>query len=676
MQADPAEDAVESRAARTLTALVDRLPLVVMCVFIAAALCATFELMTWWLFLPVAALLLGLTWRALPHPPPTERGHLAGSAIAIGGAFVWYLVNSPFASEYLVPIRDPGLYFLNGVVIAQTGGTDIDVGGAADAVRALGDGTVSLGAFGAKDGVVQLQGSSGYPALLAIGYWIAGLTGVTQVNLIVGAIGLIALYGLARRLMSPRIALIPPAILAIGMPYIYLSRTTYTEVLACLLLVAAGTWIASAFESRRLDLFVVAGLFIGAAGLTRIDGAVGFVGVAFGMVLLLLGTVGREKLAAVLPGALTMVSVAVALLGLGMLDLALNHQRYLVLLSSEAIQLWLGAAALILTMVVLVFARRRWTLDSSPTVTRRVAVVATVALSGLLIFWLSRPLWMVSRRIGPGYQGEVAMLQAKDGLAIDPARSYDELSLSWFAWYWGWPFLILACIGVALWLHRALVRRDGAQIIIIAMIGLAAMLYINTLRVTPDQVWAIRRLLPMITPGLLLGAAFTIEALWRRTTFARVTAIVAMALTVVFSGLTWGKIFFSVEGSGQVREIESICTAVGDAQLVVLTELGTPPNYPATLRAVCGKQVVTLNTHEGMDLRLLAGAGSHSTAIVTFDQELVDWKTVPASPVAYTELHMWNRHLLDTPRTTQLTVRSVFVGHLDADGRAFAVSGR
>ena len=113
-----------------------------------------------------------------------------------------------------------------------------------------------------------------------------------------------------------------------------------------------------------------------------------------------------------------------------------------------------------------------------------------------------------------------------------------------------------------------------------------------------------------------------------------------------------------------------------DAELIVLLGPGTPPNYPATLRAVCGVQLVTLEGYQGIDLTPFAAGAESSVAVVTFDAELVDWQTLPSVPVAHTELHMWDRHLMKTPRTTQLSVRDVYVGHLTPQGLTIPAAAR
>jgi hypothetical protein len=201
------------------------------------------------------------------------------------------------------------------------------------------------------------------------------------------------------------------------------------------------------------------------------------------------------------------------------------------------------------------------------------------------------------------------------------------------------------------------------------------MLYLNAVSVTPDQVWAFRRVLPIVTPTLLVAAALGLAMLARRGTVRRWSAAALVTLSAAATLLPWGQIFFVPEGGAQRSEISAICDQVHstDATLIAAMGTGLPPNYALTLRTICQVQTVTLNGDA--DLAGVAAANSGPVAVVTYDPALVDWVVEPQAPTVTTAVRLWDRHLLETPRTTSLTVRSAWVGELESTGKVSPLDG-
>lgn len=651
--------------------LPDRIVLITVSVFLVASACAIFRIMHWWVFAPVLALVLILGWRFLPQPVARTRSMRNGAVVAVGFAVLWLLIQAPFASQYFAAIRDPGIYLLSAAVIAHTGGSPIDIRGAHSLVEAVPGLIDALGAFGSANNVdIQLQGSTGVPAVIAIGYWIAGVQGAILVNLVIGAVCLIAVYGLARRLVGPWWALLPVVLLSVAMPFVYLSRTTYTEIMATLIVVAAATWTLSAFSSRRTADFWLAGAIAGAAGLTRVDGALSYEGALLGAILIVVGVGRRETDLDLRRPLLAFAAGGSALLALGVFDLYFNEHRYVDDLGSIPKQLWLAAVILTVVLVAAVFTRLGTSHFQLGRQARTIALWGAWLLAATFVFWISRPAWLVYHDTSAApYQRAIAGLQAQDGLPLDPTRSYDEYSLAWFGWYFGWPFVAAAAVGLCLWVYWAVSRRSAAQTMILATAALVALLYLDSIKVTPDQIWAFRRVLPVITTTLVIAAALLVRWLWQRGKWMRRVAGATIVACLVGVALPWGHIFFTVEGSGQAAEIARICETTHGAKVVAYVAQGAPPNYALTVRTVCDVQTVVIEDVSTFDWVKLDEEAKGPVAVVAFRPELVPWVSIPEKPTAVTTMRMWTRHLLSTPRTTSLTVRSVYTGKLGSDGR-------
>jgi hypothetical protein len=168
------------------------------------------------------------------------------------------------------------------------------------------------------------------------------------------------------------------------------------------------------------------------------------------------------------------------------------------------------------------------------------------------------------------------------GLTLDPARTYDELSLTSTAWYFGWAVLLLSISGFAV---VALRYRRGLTADWTTAIGAAVLLvplYFWAWHITPDQLWASRHLVMLGYPLLLVMATYaasrvtTASLLTRLPSPARVTiALAVCALLVVPAAVTSRPLARIGQYGGFAGLITQTCDAVsaaspGDAVPVVV----------------------------------------------------------------------------------------------------------
>ena len=224
-------------------------------------------------------------------------------------------------------------------------------------------------------------------------------------------------------------------------------------------------------------------------------------------------------------------------------------------------------------------------------------------------------------------------------------------------------------------MYWAISRKRAAHIVILATVAVSALLYLTFIKITPDQIWAFRRVLPVITPAILVGFAIGLRLLAGFGKWGRIAAGAVGLVTSLSILSTWGQIFFEVEGSDQGQEIAAICEASDGADVIALVGPGAPANFALTLPSVCDTQTVTIWEPGALDWAELASAADGRVAVVSFDDGAVPWSVAPRTATATSEVHFWQRHLLETPRTTTLSVRSVFVGFLNSDGTVTPAAG-
>ena len=625
--------------------------------------------------LPGIVLVWAATWRLVPPAPDESRLDWLAPALVVLGTVAWIIVQARFVSESIVAWRDPGIYALQGIWLAGHGSLAIPVDGAADLAAGITTATAGVGPwYDSGSESLLLQGGSGLSSVVALGAWAFGTHGALVATIVIGALVLVALYAAARTLVGAHWALAPVAVLAISMPLAVYSRAPYSETLVLALYLAALVWLASAFATGRLREFATAGVLLGATGFVRIDSSVALIGAALGFGAFVAFVATPDNRSRLVRAYLWFATSALGVTVLALGGLVLNSPLYLRELGKETL------ALLVLTVVVVSAAafvawladKRGW--PSRLGGSRRAALIVAIAVGALFVFWASRPLWLTSRLMfKPNYQSAVASYQQADGLPIDGTQSYEEHTLWWVAWYFGLSVLVLAAAGIVLLVHRSLVTRNAWMLVVVAVTLGTAVLYLDVVRITPDQIWAFRRIYPFILPGLLIGVAFALAQIAR----ARPRVAIAVALVAVFqTGLAFSPMVTAIESEGQVAELNAACDAI-DADTVVQLGSVTPSNYALTLRVLCDVQVVTIPDLAAVgDASALADllaelyeSSDGDLQFVTFETSVIDNLTGgELAPTHDSEIHTWERHILEIPNEVVTQARTMWVGDIGADG--------
>lgn len=695
------------RVIAVMTRLPDRILLVLLGIFIATYSMAAFDVYHPWTVGPLALVLVILLWRYVPTDIVPTRAHAWTAGVVIVLALIWTGVQLPFESEFLVANRDPGIYSNIAVSLATTGHSSIDVSQAVEFARGIRNATANLGSFVYEsDNSVRLQGGDAVASLVGVGYWLHGLDGLTVANSVIGGISLISVYSFARRLLGPIWGTLPPIILGLSMPMVYFSRAPYTEVISLAIFLGALTWLWAAFTSAKRSDFVVAGIFAGATAMTRIDATLGLALLVAAFVLILLGVARPRGNFPLASSFIAWTIPMVVLTGLSVFDLLHNFNRYVHDLGSQSTSLWVLLVVVILSGFIVLWVRlrlargeadasREGTLDAGPFRSlgrplgdkgaARLGWALGVLVPVLFAFWALRPLF-VHFHFGatPGVQAFVASLQRNAGLPEDGTMTYDEYSLYWFVWFFGAPFLIATAIGMGILAYRAVTRRRPGLLAFWVITMGVALLYENKISIAPDQMWAFRRVLPIVAPSFCVAAVWTVRWLWNHghdkwRSWGRVAAAIGVALIVGGTALSWNPhLFRQTEYSNQANEVRALCGSLGNGANVVLVTPTADP-YALTLATMCRADVVTLLTTTGStpntlaetqaSLAALSARMGADTRVVSFSAEGVPWDAGLAPHYREsTIITTWERTLLRAPDKVDVTTRTAWLGELQPDG--------
>jgi hypothetical protein len=301
-----------------------------------------------------------------------------------------------------------------------------------------------------------------------------------------------------------------------------------------------------------------------------------------------------------------------------------------------------------------------------------------VATGGVLVM-LSRPYWFEGHFIrDPPIKQMIKVYQQLEGLDVDGTRSYDEQTIHWLAWYIGWPAVLLAAAGMVWMLWQAVRSRRPQLLVFLAMFGVVATLYLNDVSITPIQIWAMRRLLPVVIPSLLiLGVWFAVRLARRWPSLGWLSVALAVGIAVL-PAFSWNSLVAVGEQSGEYSEVKSICQAIHGDKVVLIGDIPASGNYLPTTRVICGKQSLYLAKADRAKLaqvgRVWAGG---DITVLSFNAQQVPWTTLPTLPTAAVHSGVypsWPSPIRTRPGAADLSTRTLWAGDLQPDGSVLARS--
>ena len=458
-------------------------------------------------------------------------------------------------AEYVVGGRDPGVYTAEGVQIAQRGSLITQEALVAAVPAHLRDLVFPTGPGGTHQrfmGFFVLDASAGtvagqfphlYPASLALGYGIDGLTGVRRATGLWAILGVLAVY-FAGTVFFGRLAGVAAAgLLTLHVAQVWFARTPNAEV-AFQALVFAGLCAYARMGTTGSRFFALAAsALLGTLFFLRVDGFI---------VLAMVGAAVVFDLAAGRRVPAMFVVPLAAWAAAGTAYLATFVRPYfeqpkgfvqnLTLAQWALLSAGLGAMA-VATMLV---RRRRTSLfDWVPA-----GVVVSVVVAAAYAYFLRVP------------GGRLTL--------------YDAYALRTFTTHYLTPYLLAAALaGFALSVPYTFGRHP---FLVLLVTGFSAVFFYK-IRIVPEHFWMARRFLPVILPAMLLyavGAFFYTP--WRavggRTAWL-LRARTALGLAVV-AGAGWH--FFQqtrpilphVEYAGVIPRLERLASKIGDDDLVVM----------------------------------------------------------------------------------------------------------
>lgn len=570
---------------------------------LAAWLLVAFPLLYLGRFTPVLALALGipavlaavtLLSRCIPDPAEPAPWWPLAAVGTITCAFA--AVQLAYHAETIVIRRDPASYAQFTAWIARHGSLPVlqqrELIAGDD--PALGYDSAAYYQVGED---IWPQFLSGAPLVYSPGHWFGGVEGMLLIPPLVGALGVLTFAGLAARLIGVRWAPAAALLLAVCLPQQWVSRSTYSEPVAQLLLLG-GLLLAYDALARRGHLkdrwgsghalAAAAGLVFGLALVVRVDAlrdllpVLGFAG----LLLLARRAQAPPLLAGLLIGG-----------GYGYAAGFLLSAPYLEYLSDSLRPLlWISAAVAAGTAALVAVLWRRG-LPAWPAHTwlpAAAAVLAVLVLGGFAV----RPLVHTEYGHGIDATGDyVAYVQRLEGLAIDPDRNYQEMSLHWVGWYVGPGAILLAAIALAVLWRRALQGRAPQWVLPLMVLSWSAAATLARPAITPDHPWASRRLVVLVLPAFILLAVWALAWLSERirglsgrsgAPLGGAVALAGAAVLLVPTAATASGVMTYRSDVGSVAEMQRLCGEIPENGSVIILDGEVSGGFAQLFRGMCG----------------------------------------------------------------------------------------
>ncbi len=613
---------------------------------------------------PLVTLLLWPAWRVARSVPSAPVGRGA-AALLVGIAVASTVWLGATHAEQVLPRRDAGSNLQAAISLADNHARVVRVdpavvGGAA--VLATKGVTLASPAFyevgSPSDPAVQPQFVIGPAAVLSLGYWVGGVTGALLVPPLLTGLMLLGLGLLVSRVVGPRWGPVAAAVTALVLPVVHTGRSTLSEPLADLALVAAFLALVAAATPTAANPSPPApsrpstrhAVFrrLGGAGMRRVGCSVearagAVAGALVGATMLLRVDALRETVLLTVVGALALVqrrpfaapmlrwawgTTAYALLA----SLWLSY-RYLGDVAGSLVPLAAGAVVVAVGAALAVTLSRRGVRLPGPAARALpTAAGAATALAGVLL--ATRPLWQTVRQ-NPDDPGAryVAGLQLRQGLAVDGGRTYAEHTVTWLSWWLGWPGLVVALLALAL-IVRAMTRAWTAGRALPGWSGpllVAAGSTLLTLYrpgITPDHPWAERRLLIALVLVVVLVVAAASRALrwvcdrWGPWAGRTAAAVVVLGLAIPTVAATWPHRGERVE-AGSARAVAGVCRALAPGDVVLAVDGRAANEWPEVVRGQCGVPALSTTAALRKDPSFPATVASVASAVASRGGRLV-----------------------------------------------------
>ena len=542
------------------------------------------------LILPISAVLvLGSFHIIFRYIEPVAQGTINESrlfnTISLVFVAVWGFMNLQLHAETVYLYRDPGLYNVTSKWLIEN--EDIVI----PATNPFGSNEQLYATSNA--GINQLKGENDdksrlythgqrfLPALTAVTGRAKSDTAALKTNILIGSVALLSFYGFVRIFVRPRWALLAATILGLSLPMLYFSRDTYTEpvLLLCFFALLSALFYALRSNTRGQPLvWILAGFLAGSLTLIRVDAFLIIIGVVLSLAVI---SLFNKKPKEVAQQAVFFVAGAVPSALVGWLDLTQLGTAYYRFQKERVDPLiYLLFLSIVFAVVLNVVYRRKkiQKIISKMTTKGRLLGVCLIGLVALLGIIIARPLYINSQT-----EYEVQTIAGTESIVVQESKTAESITYDvgepvymWMVWYLGWLVVIFSVFGLTRMILRLCNKQELGYLPFLFSFGVVSLLYFISPSITPDHIWASRRFLPVIIPGMILLAVFFLDGIQFKRRIMNVGLYVIAAVLLPLQVINASYFFFdSKKDEGLYLQVTEFCRVLPEnAAVLLIGELG------------------------------------------------------------------------------------------------------
>lgn len=339
------------------------------------------------------------------------------------------------------------------------------------------------------------------PALVALFHLVFGPGGAIWVAPVFAILGVGAIYLVGVRLHGPVTGLLAAALLAVSAPQAWFAKFGLPAVVSQFFVLAGLLTLLVSLDRDRPRLAAASGWLLGLAMLGKFD------------------------LLAVLPVSVVSVLAVALLRGGGTRAVAVHFLvGFAIPLLHTVLHLLVFPSHYRLLVQRLIGESLRP--DRLGSLWLWVALVGVVVAVGVAV--------TRRRALGPFLATMVVFYAA---WYVTTSENRLSVTVPWLGWYLSWPVVALAVAGVVASLATGWRGRAPVPLLVTVPLVVASGHYLFDPYETPELVWSMRRLVPMVVPGLFLAAACVVADTLARLSNRRVrwgaTALAAATLVVL-----------------------------------------------------------------------------------------------------------------------------------------------
>jgi len=484
----------------------------------------------------------------------------------------WLFFNMQYNAQTVYLYRDPGLYNTTARWLMTNDNIDIpsiNPFGEHDQLTTTSNAGVNM--IAEDDDSLYTHGQRALPTLTATIGRLSSSERALDTNIMIGATALLSFYGFMGLFVKPRWAFLGMIVLSLSLPMLYFSRDMYTEPLSMLFFFTTLSLLYFAKTKEKKSLWFMSGLAAGAITMTRIDAYLGLIGLIVYLTIYTL--LSSQKRTACINSMLflagSLITGVVAWLDLTQLGTA--YYRF----QDEKIELQLILlASLFVVGIVINIIMKNGFGRIKKLFSLRLVKYATLSfvVFGIIVLF-ARPLLIHGERYY-----EVQSIGGTESIVLqenqtEESRVYNEGEqvILWPSWYIGTLLCLISILGLLYMLYDA--WSDENLLLLPFILGVVPILffYLFLPYITRDHIWASRRLLPVIMPGIVVLAVYLLDRVILKKRFFS-AGLYILTSVVFITGVLNTSGFFLKERVNytSLHQIEEFCEGLPENSTVLL----------------------------------------------------------------------------------------------------------